>query len=244
MAVERELEENFSPEEISSNPELVKRFKELYDIVKRNAHQNLSDKNQKNMVQKDAQAAVEHRPPVANLNPNAKINNKKNKTNINDSNKNEDLESTLKSNNSLRSNVDIREVYSMVKTLTGKSNNDEKSDDDYEKIHEDEDRDDDEDLDEKAHTLKKNDYSKFRLPSSLCDKINTLVTPYLKNTAESESNSNHKILIHHNQQQQQQNNAKLNSSILIDDDDSFSNTKNFGLNTKFLFNVSEKKLHV
>jgi hypothetical protein len=164
--MERELNENFNFEEISSNPDLVKRFKQLYDLVKKNSNssESGSEKAQDQTVSsKSSNSLTDKRPPLPATIPKLTVNQEKVKS------------------ESVTNPTGIREIFSIVNSFSRTLSFNNQNFEDYKKSS----HRSGSDLNERTLTRDENIY---HIPPSLSDKINTIVTPLLK-TGESDAES-------------------------------------------------------
>lgn len=170
--IAKELQENINFDEISSNPELIQRLKELYDIVKKNTNQEVKQNE-----------IVVNKPPLPSQESSQK------------SPKQNPAEIGIRRNSmSIKSNADIREVYSIVNSMS-KTNSAE--------------------LTIIPGRLTKT----YKIPANLTDKINTLmVTLPNPNTNNNNINNDAKNKLAKSfddafDQTDEQNNFKANSKL-------------------------------
>jgi hypothetical protein len=149
-----ELEKNINFEEISSNPELVKQLKQVHALLKLNGSSNGNLNNEKN---------------------NKNVNNRVSNFSLNDTLKLlDDSDSSLVTNkrkfDSIKSNADIREVFTLVNGLS-KNNSISSTKHDAELTFPP--------IVNKARIVNAfNRHAKvYKLPPNLSDKLNTLIVP-------------------------------------------------------------------
>jgi hypothetical protein len=150
--MERELNENFNFEEISSNPDLVKRFKQLYDLVKKNS--SSESEKEKTVSSKSFNSLTDKRPPLPNSIPKLTVNQDKVKS------------------ESISNPSGIREIYSIVNSFSRTLSFNNQNFEDFKQASSS-------GADSNETTLGR-DENIYRIPLSLSDKINTIVTPLLR----------------------------------------------------------------
>jgi hypothetical protein len=211
-----ELEKNINFDEVSSDPDLVKRLKEVYVQVK----QNLSKTEEKPSI--DTHSPVHTKPESPD--PSMKLTSESNTLTI-------PGDTTLKRTNSIRSNADIREVFSIVNGLSRHSsmNNTTSNKIDLEMTFPPVNHN-------RAKVILTNK-NIYQIPNTLTDKINTLITTF-------QSNSKEKIEYAENGNSNDQDEEKKNT-LTEGNDVNHENKKFDTLDRKFRFNyVSFWYLHL
>ena len=164
--IERELDGNFNFEEISSNPDLVKRFKELYDLVKN----NINSTSESEAVRKNS-LTINKRPPLPS-----------NYFKPNNRGKSESLKEAaytntgINSQSSLKSNADIREVYAIVNSFGKNLSFNKNAKNSYKN------RNNNDELSDDTLTKESPNQSIYKIPPSLSKKIKKMVTPLLNHS--------------------------------------------------------------
>jgi hypothetical protein len=150
----RELSENVNFDEITSNPELVKRLKSLYTLVKTNGNANENDDDKFKQLKK---------PPL----PEFSKNSISKKSDTGDNNNNILLKPRKSSVvfASIKSNADIREVYSMINTMGSKNDNEN-----FESTVKS-------NKNNSLYSTKTLNNKIYKLPDNLSDKLNDLMVP-------------------------------------------------------------------
>ena len=153
----RELSENVNFDEITSNPELVKRLKSLYKLVKTNGTAN-ENENDNDKVLKNK------KPPLPEFSKNS-ISKKTDNCENNNANLLKPRRSSV-TFASIKSNADIREVYSMINSMGSKNENENNLENTVKS-----------NKNNSLYSTKTLTNKIYKLPDNLSDKINDLMVP-------------------------------------------------------------------